>query len=155
MRDHIWVTEQPLDSTQVINWLKQQTDGVGALVTFTGMVRDLPDADLQIMELEHYPGMTERALDQIVAQARERWPLIAVWVVHRVGQMSLGDEVVQVGVSSAHRSAAFEASSFIMDYLKRDAPFWKREVTDKGSVWVEQKSTDLDAAERWSEQSDN
>ncbi|QJD70869.1 molybdenum cofactor biosynthesis protein MoaE [Marinobacterium sp. LSUCC0821] len=151
MQDHIEVVEQAFDSAAGLQWLKEDSQGVGALVSFTGMVRELPDADLDFMELEHYPGMTEKALQKITAQARERWPLKRVFIVHRVGAMRLSDEVVQVAVSSAHRAAAFEAASFIMDYLKRDAPFWKREVSDKGSVWVEQKSSDVAAAERWSD----
>ncbi|MEY3037638.1 MAG: hypothetical protein RL143_205 [Pseudomonadota bacterium] len=151
MQDHIEVVERPFDSAAGLQWLKEDSQGVGALVSFTGMVRELPDADLDFMELEHYPGMTEKALQKITAQARERWPLKRVFIVHRVGAMRLSDEVVQVAVSSAHRAAAFEAASFIMDYLKRDAPFWKREVSDKGSVWVEQKSSDVAAAERWSD----
>lgn len=151
MQDHIEVVEQAFDSAAGLQWLKEDSQGVGALVSFTGMVRELPDADLDFMELEHYPGMTEKALHKITAQARERWPLKRVFIVHRVGAMRLSDEVVQVAVSSAHRAAAFEAASFIMDYLKRDAPFWKREVSDKGSVWVEQKSSDVAAAERWSD----
>lgn len=149
MSDYIKVTESSINSSDVTDWLKQAPKGVGALVTFTGLVRELDDASLEAMELEHYPGMTEKALQKIIDQARERWPLNRVWIVHRVGRMTLADEVVQVGVSSAHRKAAFEAAVFIMDYLKRDAPFWKREVSDKGSVWVEQKGTDLDAANSW------
>lgn len=150
MRDHILVTDQPIQTSEALSWLKDDSVGVGALVTFTGMVRDIPDASLKVMELEHYPGMTEKSLAQIVAQAHDRWPLKRVWLVHRVGRMELGDEVVQVAVSSAHRAAAFESASFIMDYLKKDAPFWKREVTEKGSVWVEQKASDRTAATRWS-----
>jgi len=149
MNDYINVTEASLDSSAVTTWLKESPEGVGALVTFTGLVRELDDADLEAMELEHYPGMTEKALQRIIEQARERWPLKRVCIVHRVGRMTLADEVVQVGVSSAHRKAAFEAAVFIMDYLKRDAPFWKREVSDKGAVWVEQKGTDLEAANSW------
>lgn len=149
MNDFIEVTEAPIESDRALSWLKEAAEGVGALVTFSGLVRELEDAQLEAMELEHYPGMTERSLENIVKQARERWPLKRVWVVHRVGRMRLSDEVVQVAVSSAHRKAAFEAASFIMDYLKRDAPFWKREVSDRGAVWVEQKETDLEAASRW------
>lgn len=149
MNDYIQVTEAPLDTQQALNWLKEDSAGVGALVSFTGMVRELPDAALNFMELEHYPGMTEKALARIIEKARERWPLKRVWIMHRVGRMGLSDEVVQVAVSSAHRAAAFEAASFIMDYLKKDAPFWKREVSEKGSVWVEQKASDREAADRW------
>ena len=149
MNDFIQVTQDPIDTQQALNWLKEDAEGVGALVSFTGMVRELPDAALDFMELEHYPGMTEKALARITEQARDRWPLKRVWIVHRVGKMGMSDEVVQVAVSSAHRAAAFESASFIMDYLKKDAPFWKREVSDKGSVWVEQKETDVVAADRW------
>lgn len=152
MTDHIEVTESAIDTAAALDWLKQDSQGVGALVSFTGMVRELPDAKLDVMELEHYPGMTEKALSTIIAEARRRWPLQRVWIVHRVGQMGLGEEVVQVAVSSAHRQAAFESASFIMDYLKRDAPFWKREISDKGAVWVEQKCSDRAAAERWQEE---
>lgn len=149
MQDHIEVVETAIDSAHGLAWLKRSPEGVGALVSFTGMVRELPNAQLTFMELEHYPGMTEKALQSIATKARDRWPLKCIYIVHRVGAMTLSDEVVQVAVSSAHRVAAFEAASFIMDYLKRDAPFWKREVSDKGSVWVEQKASDLCAAERW------
>lgn len=149
MINYIEVTQAPLDIANALEWLKESTSGVGAMVSFTGLVRELDNAQLQAMELEHYPGMTEKALEAITDQARTRWPLKRVWIVHRVGRMELSDEVVQVAVSSAHRKAAFEAASFIMDYLKRDAPFWKREVSDQGAVWVEQKETDLDAAEQW------
>lgn len=151
MQDRIEVVTQAIDSSDGLAWLKESPEGVGALVSFTGMVRELPDADLEFMELEHYPGMTEKALENIAAQARDRWPLKRIFIVHRVGPMGLSEEVVQVAVSSAHRNAAFEAASFIMDYLKRDAPFWKREVSDKGSVWVEQKASDIEAAKSWGE----
>ena len=151
MQDRIEVVTQAIDSSDGLAWLKESPEGVGALVSFTGMVRELPDADLEFMELEHYPGMTEKALENIAAQARDRWPLKRIFIVHRVGPMGLSEEVVQVAVSSAHRNAAFEAASFIMDYLKRDAPFWKREVSDKGSVWVEQKASDVEAAKSWGE----
>lgn len=151
MQDLIEVVDESIDSAKGLAWLKGAPDGVGALVSFTGMVRELPDAQLSYMELEHYPGMTEKALRNIATGARERWPLKRIYIIHRVGAMTLADEVVQVAVSSAHRVAAFEAASFIMDYLKRDAPFWKREVSDKGSVWVEQKASDLSAAKRWSD----
>ena len=122
----------------------------GAIVTFTGVVRQLPNGqDLQAMYLEHYPGMTEKALCTIVRQARERWPLGNVVVVHRIGRLELNDNIVFVGVGSAHRLAAFQAAQFIMDYLKRDAPFWKKEITAAGEYWVEAKQSDLDAADNW------
>lgn len=125
----------------------------GAIVTFTGIVRQLSSGPgLEAMYLEHYPGMTEKALSAIIHQARERWPLGNVVVVHRIGRLELNDNIVFVGVGSAHRQAAFEAAQFIMDYLKRDAPFWKKEITIDGEHWVEAKQSDLDAADKWQEQ---
>ncbi|MDO6565229.1 molybdopterin synthase catalytic subunit MoaE [Amphritea sp. 1_MG-2023] len=122
----------------------------GAIVTFTGVVRELASGPvLQAMYLEHYPGMTEKALARIIEQARQRWSLGNVVVVHRVGELTLNDNIVFVGVASAHRLAAFQAAQFIMDYLKRDAPFWKKEITTAGENWVEAKQSDLDAADRW------
>ncbi|WP_299198844.1 molybdopterin synthase catalytic subunit MoaE [uncultured Amphritea sp.] len=122
----------------------------GALVTFTGIVRQLPDGPgLEAMYLEHYPGMTEKALIGIITQARNRWPLGNIVVVHRIGRLELNDNIVFVGVASAHRLAAFQAAQFIMDYLKRDAPFWKKEITVAGEYWVEAKQSDLDAADNW------
>ncbi|MGB1270966.1 MAG: molybdopterin synthase catalytic subunit MoaE [Endozoicomonas sp.] len=126
------------------------SQSTGAIVTFTGTVRDMNLGD-QVggLYLEHYPGMTENALQAIIDEARERWDLLAVRVIHRVGQMYPGDRIVFVGVSSAHRKEAFEACEFVMDYLKTRAPFWKKESTPEGDRWVEERSSDKDAAERW------
>lgn len=122
----------------------------GAVVTFTGIVRELTKGQkITALYLEHYPQMTEQCLRSIVEHATHKWKLEAVSVIHRVGTLGLNDNIVFVGVCSAHRAAAFEAAQFIMDYLKRDAPFWKKEITDAGEHWVEQKQTDLAAAERW------
>jgi molybdopterin synthase catalytic subunit len=123
----------------------------GAIVTFTGIVRELVAADqsLEALFLEHYPGMTEKALNHIADQARARWALGNIVISHRVGALSLNENIVFVGVGSAHRVSAFEAAQFIMDYLKKAAPFWKKEISSKGEVWVEQKQSDLDAAKRW------
>lgn len=134
--------------------LAQGGDRYGAVVTFTGRVRGLASEALQALELEHYPGMTEKALAQILEQARQRWSLGPVVVRHRVGRLHPGEAIVFVGVASAHRQAAFEAAQFIMDYLKRDAPFWKKEVLADGQRWVEQKASDLSAAAAWGEQND-
>ena len=129
---------------------------VGAIATFTGLVRDLHDDTaagdgLQEMFLEHYPGMTEKSLQRIVELARERWELIDVRVIHRVGSLRPCDQIVFVATSSAHRVDSFAACQFIMDYLKKDAPFWKKEKTAKQDHWVEQKGTDLEAADKWDE----
>lgn len=122
---------------------------VGALVTFTGLVRDLAQDPLQTMFLEHYPGMTEKCLDNIAAQARQRWSLLDIRIIHRVGRLQKNDQIVFVAVSSAHRVEAFAACEFIMDYLKKDAPFWKKEQCASGEHWVEQKDSDLASADRW------
>ncbi|WP_297482373.1 molybdopterin synthase catalytic subunit MoaE [uncultured Photobacterium sp.] len=124
----------------------------GAVVTFIGKVRDFNQGDVVTgLSLEHYPGMTEKALQEIIVQARSRWPLLQTRVIHRVGDLELGDQIVFVGVTSAHRGAAFEACEFIMDYLKTRAPFWKKEQTPSESRWVDARETDNSAADRWSE----
>ena len=130
-------------------WLSQCEDD-GAVVTFTGKVRNHNLGDnVSARTLEHYPGMTEKALSEIVSEARERWPLQRISLIHRVGAMYPGDEIVFVGVTSAHRSMAFEAAEFIMDYLKTRAPFWKREATEQGDRWVDARDSDHQAAKRW------
>lgn len=129
--------------------LKSNDASSGAVVTFTGIVREHVETQMQEMFLEHYPGMTERALEQIVEQARQRWQLGNVVVIHRVGRLSLNDNIVFVGVASGHRVNAFAAAQFIMDYLKKDAPFWKKEINAESEAWVEQKASDLDAAKKW------
>jgi molybdopterin synthase catalytic subunit len=123
----------------------------GAIVTFVGKVRDFNQGEqVKGLALEHYPGMTEKALADIVAQARGRWPLQECTLIHRIGELLLGDQIVLVAVSSAHREAAFEACHFIMDFLKTRAPFWKKELTAEGIArWVEAKQSDDDAAARW------
>jgi len=124
--------------------------GVGAVVAFVGYVRDFNDGlDVARLFLEHYPGMTEKALDKIVVEAEQRWPLLKVEVLHRTGALEPGEPIVFVGVASAHRQAAFDACNFIMDYLKTRAPFWKKEQTSEGERWVEGKQSDADAAGRW------
>ncbi|MBV7297591.1 molybdopterin synthase catalytic subunit MoaE [Enterovibrio paralichthyis] len=124
--------------------------GDGAVVTFVGKVRDMNLGDnVTGLTLEHYPGMTEKSLTEICEQAKSRWPLTYVRVIHRVGALDIGDQIVFVGVSSAHRNAAFEACEFIMDYLKTRAPFWKKERLVDDERWVEVRDSDQDAAKRW------
>ena len=125
-----------------------EAGGAGAVVTFTGLVRDVAGG-LRHMELEHYPGMTERALEAIAAEAAARWPLTAATVIHRHGRLAPGARIMMVGTASAHRRAAFEAADFLMDYLKSRAPFWKREVTAEGAAWVAAKDEDEAALDRW------
>jgi molybdopterin synthase catalytic subunit len=122
---------------------------IGALVSFTGLVRDR-DGSLTGFELEHYPAMTERALTAIEAEAQARWPLQASLIIHRFGPLSPGEQIMMVATASAHRQAAFEAAEFLMDYLKSRAPFWKKETTAEGAAWVDARETDEAALERWS-----
>lgn len=130
-------------------WLAACDDD-GAVVTFTGKVRNHNlGSDVSTLTLEHYPGMTEKALAEIVAEARGRWALQRISVIHRIGAMYPGDEIVFVGVTAAHRGMAFDAAEFIMDYLKTRAPFWKREATPEGDRWVDARDSDHQAARRW------
>ncbi len=124
--------------------------GVGAVVAFIGMVRDLNLADdVVALELEHYPGMTEKSLMRIAEQAAQRWSLQAARIVHRVGKMYPGDQIVMVLTASAHRGDAYEANQFMMDYLKTEAPFWKKEWTPEGPRWIEARDSDDHAAAKW------
>jgi molybdopterin synthase catalytic subunit len=130
------------------NELRQHAS-CGAVVTFSGLVRELSDNTLHSMTLEHYPGMTEQALIAIAEQARQRWQLGAVHIIHRVGILKPHQQIVFVGIASAHRADAFAACEFIMDYLKNRAPFWKKEHTAQGDYWVEAKASDKQALARW------
>jgi molybdopterin synthase catalytic subunit len=121
----------------------------GAVVTFSGLVRELSDHTLYSMTLEHYPGMTEQALTDIAALAKQRWQLGSVRIIHRVGTLKPNEQIVFVGIASAHRAAAFNACEFIMDYLKNRAPFWKKEHTSNGDYWVAAKDSDHQALARW------
>jgi molybdopterin synthase catalytic subunit len=124
---------------------------VGAVASFIGVVRDLNEGDrVAEMTLEHYPGMTEKALEKIVAEAQSRWSIYDALVIHRVGTLKPGDQIVLVVVTGAHRGEAFDACEFLMDYLKTRAPFWKKERTPDGARWVEARESDDAAADRWS-----
>ena len=124
---------------------------IGAIASFVGVVRDLNEgADVAEMTLEHYPGMTEKALEKIVGEAKSRWDIYDALVVHRVGTLKPTDQIVLVVVASAHRGAAFQACEFLMDYLKTRAPFWKKEKTPEGGRWVDARGADDAAADRWS-----
>ncbi|WP_415755503.1 molybdopterin synthase catalytic subunit MoaE [Pseudomonas leptonychotis] len=148
------VHSEVFDAGELLNGLHGRNQGVGAVVSFVGYVRDYSEAHaVHGLFLEHYPGMTEKALAAIETEARARWPLLAVEIVHRVGQLLPGAPIVFVGVSSAHRQPAFEACAFIMDYLKTRAPFWKKEHDGQAQQWVEARASDQHAAQRWSEAS--
>ncbi|QUM76424.1 molybdopterin synthase catalytic subunit MoaE [Moritella sp. 24] len=127
-----------------------KSHSTGAVVTFIGKVRDFNQGDnVSGLTLEHYPGMTEKSLSKILVEAETRWSIQGVKVIHRVGELALGDQIVFVGVASMHRGDAFQACEFIMDYLKTQAPFWKKEATEDGSHWVDARETDTTAADRW------
>ena len=131
---------------------KLRRAGVGAIVTFSGIVRnDAETPELIAMTLEHFPGMTEQEIQNIIDQTRCRWPLTAVKVIHRVGRLLPQENIVFVGTASAHRQAAFDSAAFIMDYLKTRAPFWKKEETSSGTKWVEARETDDIALQKWVE----
>ncbi|NCF29810.1 MAG: molybdopterin synthase catalytic subunit MoaE [Gammaproteobacteria bacterium] len=146
----IRVQTEAFDVADVIAGLGAGNPAIGAIASFIGLVRDVNDgAPVTTMTLEHYPGMTEKALQTIVADAHGRWDLIDVAVVHRVGELRPADPIVLVAVASAHRGDAFQACEFIMDFLKTRAPFWKREENSQGTRWVESRSSDARAAGRW------
>ena len=138
------------DAGAEIAALRRGNPKVGAVASFIGVCRDANDGDaVSTMTLEHYPGMTEKALQKIVADAQDRWKVMDVLVVHRVGELKPTDQIVLVVVAGAHRGEAFAACEFIMDYLKTRAPFWKKEQTPSGARWVEARTSDSEAAQRW------
>ena len=144
------VQAEDFDTGRELEALTRGRADVGALASFVGLVRDANDGSpIAGMTLEHYPGMTEKALEEICREAHARWDLLETLVIHRVGPLVPGDRIVLVGVSSAHRGEAFAACEFIMDYLKTRAPFWKRKETPEGPRWVEARASDDDAAGRW------
>jgi molybdopterin synthase catalytic subunit len=144
------VQTEDFDAGREIAALRHGNAQVGAVAAFVGVVRDMNDgSSVADMELEHYPGMTEKAINEIIDQAKSRWQIFDVLVVHRVGHLKPLDQIVLVVVSSAHRGEAFAACEFVMDYLKTRAPFWKKELTPEGARWVESRASDDVAAERW------
>lgn len=154
MSSVIRVQEQDFDLQQEYQRLREDCPAIGAIVTFVGLMRDFNDGDLvHSLFLEHYPGMTDKVLADIAQQAHARWALQHIRIIHRVGTLLPGDQIVFVGISSAHRTDAFAACEFVMDFLKTRAPFWKREQTPTGSRWVDARSTDAEAAQRWQPQS--
>jgi len=144
------VQTEDFDSGLEINQLRNARKDTGAIVSFIGQVRDLNDGDtVSQLTLEHYPGMTEKALESIVNQAQSRWDFFDALIIHRVGSLKPTDQIVLVAVSGAHRGEAFKACEFIMDFLKTEAPFWKKEVTQSGERWLDAKHSDDVARERW------
>jgi len=144
------IQEQDFDVSSELATLRAGDTRVGAVATFTGLVREVNDAaQVSTLTLEHYPGMTEKALAQIIDDAKQRWDIYDALVIHRVGPLKPGEQIVFVAVTSAHRGESFAACQFIMDYLKTRAPLWKKEQTPEGERWVEARASDEDAAARW------
>ncbi len=144
------VQQEPFDMGHEILKLRGNDAQVGALASFVGMVRDLNDNQaVSQMTLEHYPGMTEKALSSLESEARQRWQIIDALIIHRVGKLLPGDPIVLVAVASSHRSDAFDACQYLMDALKTRAPFWKKETTPAGDRWVDARESDNEALARW------
>jgi molybdopterin synthase catalytic subunit len=138
------------DLSEEVAQLRRRNPKVGAVVTFVGTVRDMNEgASVAEMELEHYPGMTEQSIEAIIVQAKARWPLFDALVIHRVGPLKPMDQIVLVATTAAHRGEAFAACEFIIDYLKIEAPFWKKEQTPQGARWVDARVSDADAMAKW------
>jgi molybdopterin synthase catalytic subunit len=148
----IRVQAEDFDVGREMAALRDGNTAIGGMAAFVGLVRDMADGrDVASMTLEHYPGMTEKQIQGIEAEARERWPLEDCLIIHRHGRLKPGDQIVLVITASAHREAAFESAAFLMDWLKTKAPFWKREDGSAGTQWVDARDSDDDAAARWTE----
>lgn len=146
----VQVQTQDFDLSTEVARLRQQDTGVGAVCAFVGTVRDRNDGQgVSSLELEHYPGMTERAIEAMLQEARTRFDILGARVIHRVGRLAPTDQIVAVIVTSAHRGMSFQACEFLMDYLKTQAPFWKKEATPQGERWVDARSSDDAALARW------
>ena len=148
--NEILIQTEPFDVAAIQDELRLNNPSVGAVVTFLGLMRDMNEGDqVSSMFLEHYPGMTEKALCEILDEAGRRWDLMGIRVVHRVGELRPTDAIVLVAVASAHRGEAFRACEFVIDFLKTRAPFWKKERTGDGDRWVSARHSDSDAEKRW------
>ena len=146
----ISIQQDDFDIAEESRLLRESNSNTGAIVTFSGLVRDLDnERNVESLILEHYPGMTESSLEKIIAQAQSRWSILDVTVIHRIGELQAGEQIVFVAVASLHRGEAFSACEFIMDFLKTRAPFWKKCRDENGESWVEAKTTDVDASVRW------
>ena len=149
MMDKIVVQTEDFDLTSEVELIKSTNSSIGAVVSFIGTVRDLTSEPLISLTLEHYPGMTEKSLRSIADKARKKWEIESVTIIHRVGTLGIGDQIVLVITSSKHRQAAFDSCNYIMDFLKTDAPFWKKEVSDKEEKWVGKRESDEEQKKRW------
>ena len=149
MMDKIVVQTEDFDLTSEVELIKSTNSSIGAVVSFIGTVRDLTSESLISLTLEHYPGITEKSLRSIADKARKKWEIESVTIIHRVGTLVVGDQIVLVITSSKHRQAAFDSCNYIMDFLKTDAPFLKKEVSDKDEKWVGKRESDEEQKKRW------
>ena len=147
--DKIIVQTEDFDLASEVELIKSTNSSIGAVVSFIGTVRDLTSESLVSLTLEHYPGMTEKSLRSIAKKARKKWEIESITIIHRVGTLGIGDQIVLVITSSKHRQAAFDSCNYIMDFLKTDAPFWKKEVSDKEEKWVGKRESDEEQKKRW------
>ena len=149
MMDKIIVQTEDFDLTTEVELIKSTNSSIGAVVSFIGTVRDLTSESLVSLSLEYYPWMTEKSLTSIADKARNKWEIESITIIHRVGTLGIGDQIVLVITSSKHRQAAFDSCNYIMDFLKTDAPFWKKEVSDKEEKWVGKRESDEEQKKRW------
>jgi len=146
----ISIQQEDFDVSTELQLLRKDLPGIGGINVFVGTVRDTHQGDeVQSMELEHYPGMTEKALQEIVEQAKTRWDVLNATIIHRVGKLYPSDQIVLVAIASTHRGDAYAACEFMMDYLKTSAPFWKKEYTPEGSRWVDARTSDEERLKKW------
>ena len=147
--DKVIVQAKDFDLTIEVNLARSKNPQIGAIVSFVGTVRDLQSETLKSLTLEHYPEMTEKSLESIIIKARSRWKIEHITIIHRIRKLLISDQIVLVIVTSKHRQEAFDSCNFIMDYLKTDAPFWKKESSDKKEKWVDSSSNDKKQKKRW------
>jgi|TARA_B100000497_G_scaffold77013_1_gene86134 molybdopterin synthase catalytic subunit len=147
--DKIIIQHEDFDLTTEVALARASNSSIGAIVSFVGTVRDLDSKNLNTMTLEHYPGMTEKSLQSIAENAKIKWKLQSVTIIHRIGKLDINDQIVLVITASKHRQEAFESCNFIMDFLKTDAPFWKKETTTTAEKWVESRTQDIEKKKQW------
>ena len=147
--DKIIIQHEDFDLTTEVALARASNSSIGAIVSFVGTVRDLESKNLNTMTLEHYPGMTEKSLQSIAENAKIKWKLQSVTIIHRIGKLDINDQIVLVITASKHRQEAFESCNFIMDFLKTDAPFWKKETTTTAEKWVESRTQDIEKKKQW------
>ena len=147
--DKIIIQHEDFDLTTEVALARASNSSIGAIVSFVGTVRDLDSKNLNTMTLEHYPGMTEKSLQSIAENAKIKWKLQSVTIIHRIGKLDINDQIVLVITASKHRQEAFESCNFIMDFLKTDAPFWKKETTTTAEKWVESRTQDIEKKKHW------